>query len=140
MTGGVVDRGVVSGVVEEIAFLTVDNIVDVVEEMVNIGVYTGIFGQSASNTEWDNTSKDFEISMILDGTTLFVFSQVSFANWKHHVKKVTPQGTFSKNIKETTTVWMTVRDNSAKWLFKCLDLNPFKSLVLSNLSRWILMK
>lgn len=140
MTGGVVDRGVVSGVVEAIAFLTVDNIVDVVEEMVNIGVYTGIFGQSASNTEWDNTSKDFEISMILDGTTLFVFSQVSFANWKHHVKKVTPQGTFSKNIKETTTVWMTVRDNSAKWLFKCLDLNPFKSLVLSNLSRWILMK
>ena len=140
MTGGEVDRGVVRGVVEEIAFLTVDNIVDVVEEMVNIGVYTGIFGQSASNTEWDNTSKDFEISMILDGTTLFVFSQVSFANWKHHVKKVTPQGTFSKNIKETTTVWMTVRDNSAKWLFKCLDLNPFKSLVLSNLSRWILMK
>ena len=51
MTGGVANRGVVSGVVEEIAFLTVDNIVDVVEEMVNIGVYTGIFGQSASNTE-----------------------------------------------------------------------------------------
>ena len=50
-TGGVVDRGVVSGVVEENAFLTVDNIVDVVEEMVNIGVYTWIFGQSASNTE-----------------------------------------------------------------------------------------
>ena len=139
MTGGVSNRGVVSGVVEEIAFLTVDNIVDVVEEMVNIGVYTGIFGQSASNTEWDNTSKDFEISVILDGTTLFVFSQVSFANWKHHVKKVTPQGTFSKNVKETT-VGMTVRDNSAKCLFKCLDLNPFKSLVLSNLSRWILMK
>ena len=138
--GGVVDRGMVSGIVEEIAFLTVDNIVDVVEEMVNIGVYTWIFGQSASNTEWDNTSKDFEISVILDGTTLFVFSQVSFANWKHHVKKVTPQGTFSKNVKETTTVGMTVRDNSAKWLFKCLDLNPFKSLVLSNLSRWILMK
>ena len=51
VTGGVVDRGVVSGIIEEIAFLTVDNIVDVVEEMVNIGVYTGIFGQSASNTE-----------------------------------------------------------------------------------------
>ena len=55
VTDGVVDRGVVSGVVsgvvEENAFLTVDNIVDVVEEMVNIGVYTWIFGQSASNTE-----------------------------------------------------------------------------------------
>ena len=51
VTDGVVDRGVVSGVVEENAFLTVDNIVDVVEEMVNIGVYTWILCQSASNTE-----------------------------------------------------------------------------------------
>jgi len=121
-------------------FLTVDNIVDVVEEMVDIGVYTGIFSQSASNTKWDDTSKDFEISVMLDGATLFVFCQVSLANWKRHVKETTRNTPRGKDVKETTTVEMTVRDNSAKWLFKCLDLNPFKTLVLSNSFRWILMK
>ena len=48
--------------------------------MVDIGVDTGIFCKSTTNTEWDNTSKDFEISVMFNGTSLFVSSQVSLAN------------------------------------------------------------
>ena len=60
--------------------LTVDNIVNIVEEMMDIGVDTRILCKSTTNTEWDNTSKDFEISVMFNGTSLFVSSQVSLAN------------------------------------------------------------